>query len=190
MPEDQPKWYQSVNDDGILMQGDLIYGCPYIIPPTEVSVGARIEANVIAYDVIILTQSCDLEKDNLELVLVCPFWPLKEIEEKIPQLKDDNLKESAKRGYQPAWVILDALGEKGFLVVDFRYTYSVPIETLKALITQNPSRWRLNSPYREHLSQEFAKFFMRVGLPIGIPHFSRFTINYCRKCPVNHSVRE
>jgi hypothetical protein len=26
-------------------------------------------------------------------------------------------------------------------------------------------------PYREHLSQAFARFFMRVGLPVDIPPF-------------------
>jgi len=129
------------------------------------------------------------KKNNPGLVLVCPFWTLNEIEEIYPQLKDNNLKESTKRGYQPAWLLLDKLDDD-FLIVDFRYAYSVPVETLNNLISKNTIRWRLNSPYREHLSQEFAKFFMRVGLPKGIPHFSKFNIDYCRKCPVHHSVSE
>jgi hypothetical protein len=33
-------------------------------------------------------------------------------------------------------------------------------------------RLRLLPPYREHLSQSFARFFMRVGLPIDIPPFT------------------
>lgn len=189
MPEDLA-WYQKVIDNDILMQGDLIYGCPYVIPPKQISIGAERRVDIISYDVLILTQSCDLNKKNLEFVLVCPFWPLKEIEEKYPQLRDNNLKESAKRGYQPAWIILDAIDDNGFLLADFRYAYSVPIEILKGLTNDNPTRWRLNSPYREHLSQEFAKFFMRVGLPKSIPQFSKITINYCDKCPVNHSIRE
>ena len=32
-------------------------------------------------------------------------------------------------------------------------------------------RLRLNPPYREHLSQAFARFCMRVGLPVDIPPF-------------------
>jgi hypothetical protein len=28
-------------------------------------------------------------------------------------------------------------------------------------------------PYREHLSQAFARFFMRVGLPVEVPPFGR-----------------
>ncbi len=34
-----------------------------------------------------------------------------------------------------------------------------------------PSRLRLLPPYREHLAQGFARFFMRVGLPVDIPAF-------------------
>ena len=33
-------------------------------------------------------------------------------------------------------------------------------------------RLRLLPPYREHLSQSFARFFMRVGLPIDTPSFT------------------
>jgi hypothetical protein len=31
--------------------------------------------------------------------------------------------------------------------------------------------WRLQSPYLEHFSQAFARFFMRVGLPSAVPPF-------------------
>ena len=29
----------------------------------------------------------------------------------------------------------------------------------------------MRSPYREHLAQAFARYFMRVGLPVDIPAF-------------------
>jgi hypothetical protein len=29
----------------------------------------------------------------------------------------------------------------------------------------------MRSPYREHLAQSFARYFMRVGLPVNIPPF-------------------
>jgi len=37
---------------------------------------------------------------------------------------------------------------------------------------QKDQRLRLLPPYREHLSQAFARFFMRVGLPSDIPPFA------------------
>jgi len=188
MSEDE-SWYQRITDENNLMQGDLIYHCPCIIVPKGSSAGSNINVDIIEYDAIVLTQSCDLGKPRIKLALVAPFWAMKEYEAIFPQFKDDNLKESAKRGYQPSLVILDK-PEDDFLVVDFKSAYSVPVETLRDLIKTTPERLRLKPPYREHLSQEFAKFFMRVGLSKEIPHFSSHSIDYCDTCPIHHAVRE
>jgi hypothetical protein len=53
-------------------------------------------------------------------------------------------------------------------VVDFRNVYGVHIENLKIIAEKIPERLRLLPPYREHLSQAFARYFMRVGLPQDI----------------------
>ena len=51
-------------------------------------------------------------------------------------------------------------------VVDFRAIYTVPRDFLERLLKERRKpRLRLLPPYREHLSQAFARFFMRVGLP-------------------------
>lgn len=51
-------------------------------------------------------------------------------------------------------------------VVDFHAIYTVPRDFLETLLLdRNKPRVRLLPPYREHLSQAFARFFMRVGLP-------------------------
>jgi hypothetical protein len=57
------------------------------------------------------------------------------------------------------------------LVVDFRQIYSLPVGYLSRHAGRFTSRWRLRSPYLEHYSQAFARFFMRVGLPSNIPPF-------------------
>jgi len=41
-------------------------------------------------------------------------------------------------------------------------------EDLRGLAQRGEPRLRLRPPYREHLSQAFARFFMRVGLPTDI----------------------
>lgn len=56
-------------------------------------------------------------------------------------------------------------------IVDFRYVSGLPGILLDNLVFKNPKRLRLLSPYREHLSQAFARFFMRVGLPVEITPF-------------------
>lgn len=51
-------------------------------------------------------------------------------------------------------------------VVDFHQLYTVPREILERLLRERGTpRLRLRPPYLEHLSQAFARFFMRVGLP-------------------------
>ena len=56
-------------------------------------------------------------------------------------------------------------------MVDFRNVYGVPFGFLEELSASRGERLRLLPPYREHLSQAFARFFMRVGLPTDIPSF-------------------
>ncbi len=54
-------------------------------------------------------------------------------------------------------------------LVDFHEVFTIPRAFLESLLAQRgENRHRLLPPYREHLSQAFARFFMRVGLPIQI----------------------
>lgn len=54
-------------------------------------------------------------------------------------------------------------------IVDFSKVYSLPVLFLESWLgSRGDRRLRLLPPYREHLSQAFARFFMRVGLPQDI----------------------
>ena len=54
-------------------------------------------------------------------------------------------------------------------VVDFHEVYSTPRDFMESFLEQRAStRLRLVAPYREYLSQAFARFFMRVGLPVQV----------------------
>ena len=168
-------WYEIVEGEELL-QGDIIESCPIIIPPSIIGDGSgSIDVDVIEYDVIIMSQSCDLINKKLELVLVCPVWPLSEFESRNPSYKSPKIKESLRRGYLPGYHLLNKCEidgfNKEFLVVDFRSVYSVPFDFLVELARKKGKRLRLLPPYREHLSQAFARFFMRVGLPVDIPPF-------------------
>jgi hypothetical protein len=51
-------------------------------------------------------------------------------------------------------------------IVEFHEVHTLPRAFLESILTQRKQpRFRLRPPYREHLSQAFARFFMRVGLP-------------------------
>lgn len=173
--EEKYPWYEIVDSSENLLQGDFIKECPVIVPPSEIS--DEMEARVREYNVIVMSQSCDLVQKNLDLVLVCPIWSLSEFEKKSSFYESKEGKEALRRGHSPGYHLLNKCELDGFktdnyLVVDFRSVYSVPFDFILDLATKRGRRLRLLPPYREHLSQAFARFFMRVGLPVDIPSFT------------------
>ncbi len=168
-------WYEVAADDKI-MQGDFIPECPIIIPPSEISEQEEFEVVIRKYNVIIMSQSCDIENENIDLVLLCPVWPLEEME-KNDYFKSSKGKEQLRRGNSPGYHLLNKCELEDFItdyrVVDFRNIYSISLDFIKDFNKTKDKRLRLLPPYREHLSQAFARFFMRVGLPVDIPHFKK-----------------
>jgi hypothetical protein len=168
-------WYHIVNGEEPFLQGDFVSDCPVVIPPSAIPESKEIYADIIKYDVIIMSQSCDLIQRKLDLVLVCPIWPLSELEKRFDFLKSNHGKERLRRGDVPGYHLLNKCKLNGFntdyFIVDFRSVYSVPFNFLENFVKTKEKRIRLLPPYREHLSQAFARFFMRVGLPVDIPPF-------------------
>ena len=174
------QWYEIITA-AELQQGDLFQNCPVVLTPA--SLGFQVEnqmpqevvAQVKTYNVIVMSQSCDLVQHKLSWVLVCPCWALSELEAMDPRFKPPKMKEEVRRGHVPAYHMLAACNLEGFeheiQTVDFRTVFSVPFDFLTRFARQLERRLRLCSPYREHLSQAFARFFMRVGLPSDIPPF-------------------
>ena len=167
-------WYAIVDGKETLLQGDFINSCPVVIPPMAIKPG-KVPADVIEYDVVVMSQSCDLAQRKIDLVLVCPLWSLKEFEEENSYYESKKGKEALRQGYLPGYHLLNKCEINGFetdyLVIDFRSVYSVPFDFTIELARKKGRRLRLLPPYREHLSQAFARFFMRVGLPVDIPPF-------------------
>lgn len=59
-----------------------------------------------------------------------------------------------------------------YIVVDFRKVFTIFKSFLSDFVSESEKRIALKSPYKEYLSQTFARFFMRVGLPRDIPPFA------------------
>ena len=180
---DHYPWYTLVEGPD-LRQGDFLDQCPILIPPNDFQVPApgepaEMKVGVRPYNVVIMSQSCDLEQDKLDLVLICPHWSLGELAEGNDFLKSTSGKETLRHGNLPGYHLLAAceLGniKQDIRVVDFRSVYSLPCQFLRTFAERSGARLRLLPPYREHLSQAFARFFMRVGLPVGIPPFRKET---------------
>ena len=177
------QWYGVAAGDQ-LHQGDLIDSCPVVTPLAPIKQDdTEAEVNVDKYNVIILSQSCDLAvrentgKASLDFVLVCPVWPLEVFAETVKHFQSSDAKEALRLGHQPSYHLLNKCNIDGFthdfLVVDFTSVYSVHFDTLAAIAGECGNHLGLLSPYKEHLAQAFARFFMRVGLPADIPKFSK-----------------
>ncbi len=165
-------WYDIVKEDNSLEQGDFLENCPIIIPPIEYLTSEEVNVDVKEYDVVIMSQSCDLQQEKIDLVLVCPAWNFSEFEKTSDFFKSTSGKKALKDGNVPGYHLLNKCDLEGYKaecrVVDFRNVYSIHLNCLKDIIAKKDKRLRLLSPYREHLSQAFARFFMRVGLPTPI----------------------
>ena len=171
--------YRVVEDD-ILEQGDFFLACPVIEPvPARIDPIAEldVEAVVREYDVLILSQSCDLVNGKLETVLVCPYWSLDDFEAQDEFCRSTKGKEEIRRGNVPGLHMLAACDLPGFTspvrIVSFRQVFGLPFDYVSGLAHHPSPRLRLLPPYREHLAQAFARFIMRVGLPVVIPLFKK-----------------
>jgi hypothetical protein len=123
-------------------------------------------------DVIVMTQSCDLAAGRgASDVLLCGIYE----RSKIPaghKLSSPSSLEIVRKGGMPAFHLLApaAIDElpRELTVVDFRALFTMPYDFVQQRAAQR-LHLRLLPPYREHLSQAFARYFMRVGLPSDLP---------------------
>jgi hypothetical protein len=158
-----------------LRQGDYSINCPVPIYSEIPQENSALEIQIGFFDLIIVTQSCDLENGKNDLVALCPIYTLAEFEEENPKAAQKGFWEQVRKAKIEGFHLLSPFqnpeNNRECLVVDFREIYSLPFEFLTKHAASLETRWRLKPPYLEHFSQAFARFFMRVGLPANIPPF-------------------
>jgi hypothetical protein len=183
-PEPTYPWYAVVPDkkSDTLEQGDLIPDC--VIGYRRVLPGEKgytegkdtYEESSLPLGVV-LSQSCDLAAGKLQTIQICPAYTLDEFvkNDTSNYFRGTKAKEELRRGNQPSYHMLNECALPGYrhglLVCDFRSLVSVPFGPFWTYATKVKPRVRLLPPYREHLAQALARFFMRVGLPTDIPPF-------------------
>jgi hypothetical protein len=171
------EWYSDISENSDIEQGDIVERCN-IIMPNERHYSAILNndennepLDIKEIDGIVLSQSCDIQNEKIESIILCPIWSLKKFKEKGNYFKSSRAIEDLRRGYFPEYHLLQKFSgiemPEDFYFVDFHRIYSVPKAFVVAILKDKP-RKRLLPPYREHLSQSFARYFMRVGLPTDI----------------------
>lgn len=172
-------WYEEIQRTCKITQGDIIPDCPIPLPNEELfqailenkeEIESKID--IKKADVIVLSQACDIENNKIDSIIVCPIWALKTLINSSGYYASSEGWESLRKGKEPAYHLLNSYTSDTFncefLVVDFHRIYSLPKNYLKSIAKNIEVRLRLLPPYREHLSQAFARYFMRVGLPMDI----------------------
>jgi len=159
-----------------LVQGDYLPGCWIPVVGADFDpAAAEPQISVGQSNLIIVTQSCDLANEKIQLAALCPVADLATWEQVNPDYGRRGFWESVRQGRREGLHMLSSFASaddgRNALVADFRQIFSLPLPYLRKHATTLASRWRLQSPYREHFSQSFARFFMRVGLPTAIPAF-------------------
>ncbi|HEU4714097.1 MAG TPA: hypothetical protein VFS76_21195 [Pyrinomonadaceae bacterium] len=163
------EWYRTGKWNTI-QQGDLLSDCPVPVPSKDLTralLGALAgQAQESAYrfavtELIVVSQSCDLLKEKVDQVLLC---------EHVASSKyGKETLEEIRKERRPNLHMIEACEIDGHQceqrVIDFRTVYTLPKDFVLAFIKQQNSRLRLMPPYREHMAQAFARYFMRVGLP-------------------------
>jgi hypothetical protein len=188
MPEE---WYELAKPSDGLLQGDFVLDCPILDwqPEAPKAEGAGEDEQlkhgyeILKMDVVVMTQACDLEQKHVDEVVVCPLFSLTQVK----QAWETNRKAKGQGIGGSAWSSFCGDIRKGFVwnyamlnrgevdgiktehrVVDFHDIYTIPLAFLQGIATSRGPRLRLRPPYREHLSQAFARYFMRVGLPTAV----------------------
>lgn len=178
------EWYD-VTDGPVLEQGDCFIEFPIYIQPGNTPFTReqardkrrRPRADIEFFNVIVMTQSCDLERiSDTDPVTLCPRFNCRDIltsQDAPKRLRAENGWAALKDGRLTDAHLLNACvipsHEQDYQYVDLKRIYTVPYNFIKLFAEQHGPRLRLKSPYKEHLAQAFARRFMRVGLPSPIP---------------------
>jgi hypothetical protein len=169
----EPDWF-SVVEGGELEQGDLLRDCPVPVvhAMARFAEGGEVDMDIQIHDLCVLTQSCDLANAKVDTVLlgrVVSWSDLVEAKKATdPGFGGQKMRVKVRQGLLPDVCLLHrrkSAPKLAWSVVDFHHLYVLPRAAVVAHAASLGPRLRLESPYREHLAQALARFFMRVGLP-------------------------
>jgi hypothetical protein len=172
-------WYTTVNTISV-EQGDFVQDVPIIVTEQLLTnIKQEVNPTIDTFDMVVLSQSCDLINLNkLSQVQLAPIYTLKALLKRNKGFNKlewlNNLRKNNVNRYYLLGINRGSTFKlNGLLVIDFGNIRSIPVKTLFELCKKQPKRRRLASPYLEQMSQQLARFYMRVGLPNDIPEFTK-----------------
>lgn len=174
-------WYTSSRET--IGQGDIIFEFPLILTASDGQGGYEVDSSgnyrfgMRTGNIVVLTQTCDMLKKAQKTVLVAEVHSYDVITAngQNSHLRETVYKQSLARGTAIQDFLLPPSpdGVLPWSIINFRNIHVVP----KDLILHRAEAGRvlgIASPYREYLSQAFARFIMRVGLPVTLEAFEQY----------------
>lgn len=134
-------WYGLVGGKEPIGQGDIIFGCPILKPPSvAMSEGGQYDVEIQEYDVVVMSQSCDIKHKKIEIVLVCPVVPLDEFVKNNGYYSKVENKEKLRRGEVMGCHLLNSCDIPPFAsdikAVLFKRIYGVHLDFLSDYLNQ------------------------------------------------------
>lgn len=166
MAQPEYPWYQLLDEGSELDQGDILFDCPLVLMSDVAPFPVPLPVPIRSFnsDVLILTQTCDFAQNKISRVLVCRLESAETL--------GKNRQSEIIKGRQPRYAMLEKspFAERAMThqIVDLSDVYQLPIELVRQVGAAQTPRLRLLPPYREHISQAFARFWMRIGFPQDI----------------------
>jgi len=108
-------WYDVVSGAD-LAQGDIITNCPVLNPLAPENLAdletpeSGVTADVLTHDMIVMTQSCDLENQKIDSVVLCPIWSLAEMAANDSKFSRPNEREKIRKSEYFAYHMLNNSG--------------------------------------------------------------------------------
>lgn len=172
MPDERAlSWFEACGSE--LEQGDVVTDLRVVTPVAEAVASNLLE---YAFDervvrAVVLTQSCDIPKKTQYNILVAEVHDYVTVARRFQHLQSTEYREALSRGTAISDFLLPPeTSGGGWSIISFRDLYLVP-KPLVVSAASNAGAVRLLSPYREYLSQSFARFMMRVALPVTLSRF-------------------
>jgi hypothetical protein len=173
--QEQPwaDWY--IDGSAQVEQGDILLDFPVVTPVGLDSNGDYTFARR-KQTVVLLTQTCDVQKAKQRTLMAASVHDYDALVATgdFQYLTDKDYKKSLARGSAIADFLLPptAADELSWSIAHFREIFVLPKAAVQGAV-ERQAPIRLASPYKEFLSQAFARFVMRVGLPSPLTEFER-----------------
>lgn len=111
-------WYGTASSADTLQQGDFIERCPLVTPivspENEITKESNIEVRIRRYNVIVLSQSCDIQFKKIDSVVLCPQVPLTTFQDANPYFRGEDGFEELKNGHTVGFHLLNKSSIIGF----------------------------------------------------------------------------